>query len=42
MVAMAMSVTAIFFNSLWGRPSLFINAILSVGRMPAEAAPQTT
>ena len=29
MVAMAVSITAIFFNSLWGRPSLFINAILS-------------
>lgn len=26
------SVTAIFFNSLWGRPSLFIDAILSVGK----------
>lgn len=38
MVAMAVSVTAIFFNSLWGRPSLFINAILSVGR--AQATPQ--
>jgi heavy metal translocating P-type ATPase len=35
MVAMAVSVTAIFFNSLWGRPSLFINAILSVGRTQA-------
>ena len=32
LVAMAFSVTAIFINSLWGRPSLFINAILSVGR----------
>ena len=31
MLAMAVSVTAIFINSLWGRPSLFINAILSVG-----------
>ncbi len=40
MVAMAVSVTAIFFNSLWGRPSLFINAILSVGRAPVERAPQ--
>jgi len=40
MVAMAVSVTAIFFNSLWGRPSLFINAILSVGRMPAAPAPR--
>jgi Cu+-exporting ATPase len=32
MTAMAVSVTAIFFNSLWGRPRLFIDAILSVGR----------
>jgi P-type E1-E2 ATPase len=35
MVAMAVSVTTIFFNSLWGRPSLFFQAILSVGK-PAE------
>lgn len=35
MAAMAISVTAIFINSLWGRPLLFINAILSVGR-PVE------
>ena len=40
MLAMAVSVTAIFINSLWGRPSLFINAILSVGQSPVEAAPQ--
>ena len=39
LVAMAFSVTAIFFNSLWGRPSLFIKAILSVGRPPPAAAP---
>jgi heavy metal translocating P-type ATPase len=32
MAAMAISVTAIFFNSLWGRPSLFFEAVLSVGR----------
>ncbi len=32
MVAMAVSVTTIFFNSLWGRPSLFFQAILSVGK----------
>jgi heavy metal translocating P-type ATPase len=32
MVAMALSVTTIFANSLWGRPSLFFDAILSVGR----------
>ena len=31
MAAMATSVTVIFFNSLWGRPSLFFDAILSVG-----------
>ena len=40
MLAMAVSVTAIFINSLWGRPSLFINAILSVGRPPVETSPQ--
>jgi P-type Cu+ transporter len=40
MVAMAVSVTAIFFNSLWGRPSLFVNAILSVGRAPIPNMPQ--
>jgi P-type E1-E2 ATPase len=39
MAAMAISVTAIFFNSLRGRPSLFFQAILSVGRpIPAKAA----
>jgi P-type E1-E2 ATPase len=32
MTAMAVSVTAIFFNSLWGKPSLFFDAILSVGQ----------
>jgi heavy metal translocating P-type ATPase len=32
MAAMAVSVTAIFFNSLWGKPSLFFDAILSVGQ----------
>ncbi len=37
MVAMAVSVTTIFFNSLWGRPSLFFQAILSVGK-PVEAS----
>tara|TARA_R110002012_G_scaffold55553_1_gene141821 strand:- start:7408 stop:9849 length:2442 start_codon:yes stop_codon:yes gene_type:complete len=36
MIAMAVSVTTIFVNSLWGRPGLFIQAILSVGRK-AEA-----
>ncbi|MBI3452486.1 MAG: cation-translocating P-type ATPase [Rhodospirillales bacterium] len=32
MAAMATSVTALFVNSLWDRPSLFFQAILSVGR----------
>ena len=32
MVAMAVSVTTIFFNSLWGKQSLFFDAILSVGQ----------
>jgi Cu+-exporting ATPase len=32
MVAMAASVTSIFVNALWGRPSLFFGAVLSVGR----------
>ncbi|PJK29227.1 heavy metal translocating P-type ATPase [Minwuia thermotolerans] len=36
MVAMAASVTAIFINSLWGRPRLFFDAILSVGRPSPE------
>lgn len=34
MTAMAVSVTAIFFNSLRGRPRLFFDAILSVGPVP--------
>jgi heavy metal translocating P-type ATPase len=38
MLAMAVSVTAIFVNSLWGRPSLFIDAVLSVGRQDATVA----
>ena len=38
MVAMAVSVTAIFFNSLWGRPQLFFDAIMSVGRPVAAPA----
>lgn len=47
MVAMALSVTTIFVNSLWGRPSLFFDAILSVGRgtpapPPVPAAAPTT
>jgi heavy metal translocating P-type ATPase len=32
MAAMAGSVTLIFCNSLWGKPSLFFNAVMSVGR----------
>ena len=32
MAAMATSVTVIFCNSLWGRPGLFFDALLSVGR----------
>lgn len=40
MVAMAVSVTAIFFNSLWGQPRLFFDAIMSVGRPLADAPPQ--
>jgi P-type Cu+ transporter len=35
MAAMAVSVTAIFFNSLCGRPRLFFDAVLSVGRTSA-------
>jgi hypothetical protein len=37
MVAMAVTVSAIFCNSRWGRPALFIDAILSVGRAVASA-----
>ena len=32
MIAMAVSVTAIFINSLWGTPQLFFDAIRSVGQ----------
>ena len=32
MAAMAGSVTTIFFNSLWGRPQLLFDALMSVGR----------
>ena len=39
MVAMAVSVTAIFCNSLWGTPRLFFDAIRSVGQPVAVAAP---
>ena len=42
MVAMALSVTTIFVNSLWGRPRLFFDAILSVGRaVPSDAGAVT-
>ena len=38
MLAMALSVTSIFVNSLWGHPDLLFEAILSVGRTaPAES-----
>lgn len=40
MVAMAVSVTAIFINSLWGTPRLFFDAIQSVGRPIAGTLPQ--
>ena len=40
MAAMAGSVTAIFFNSLWGKPGLFFDALLSVGR-PLDVKEQT-
>ena len=40
MVAMAVSVTAIFFNSLWGTPRLFFDAIRSVGRPIVPASVQ--
>ncbi len=41
MAAMAASVTTIFFNSLWGRPRLLFDALMSVGRpleVKADAA----
>jgi Cu+-exporting ATPase len=36
MVAMALSVTTIFVNSIGRRPSLLFEAIASVGRQPAD------
>jgi P-type E1-E2 ATPase len=42
MVAMAVSVSSIFVNSLWGRPALFFDAILSVGRQPAGEPEEPT
>lgn len=41
MAAMAASVTAIFFNSLWGRPQLLFDALMSVGRPLEVKAPAT-
>jgi heavy metal translocating P-type ATPase len=38
MAAMAASVTSIFVNALWGRPALFFDAVLSVGRGAGAAA----
>jgi Cu+-exporting ATPase len=40
MVAMAVSVTAIFINSLWGSPRLFFAAIRSVGQPIAATSTQ--
>jgi hypothetical protein len=40
MVAMAVSVTAIFINSLWGSPRLFFDAIRSVGQPIAATSTQ--
>ncbi|AWN42608.1 heavy metal translocating P-type ATPase [Methylobacterium durans] len=42
MVAMAVSVTAIFLNSLWGQPGLFLGAIMTVGHPPRTAHPNPT
>jgi Cu+-exporting ATPase len=39
MAAMAVSVTSIFANSLWGRPELLFRALLSVGRPQAPRGP---
>ncbi len=43
MAAMAVSVTAIFANSLWGRPALLFDAVRSVGhhQQPAAEAEET-
>ena len=40
MVAMAVSVTAISINSLWGTPQLFFDAIRSVGQPITASSPQ--
>ncbi|HVM01900.1 MAG TPA: cation-translocating P-type ATPase [Acidimicrobiales bacterium] len=42
MIAMALSVTTIFVNSIGGRPSLLFDAITSVGRPPADRPPAAT
>jgi hypothetical protein len=34
---MAASVSSIFVNALWGRPSLVLDVVLSVGRGAAAA-----
>jgi len=39
MVAMALSVTTIFINSIGGRPSLLFEAIRSVGHVPSASEP---
>ena len=40
MAAMAISVTLIFYNSLRGRPRMFFDAILSVGKVPGGGVPK--
>lgn len=40
MMAMAVSVTAIFINSLGERPSLFFEAISTIGRQPEPTSPR--
>jgi Cu+-exporting ATPase len=40
MIAMAVSVSLLFVNSLWGRPDLLIGALLSVGRGGADDDPE--
>ena len=42
MVAMAVSVTAIFLNSLWGQPGLFLGAIMNVGHVPEASRSNLT
>jgi len=40
MIAMALSVSLLFINSLWGRPDLLIGALMSVGRSDADEDPE--